>query len=225
MRWTLITALAKSGRFGDAEIDAELEVDKTISGQEQAAAARAAQPTPEAKEAAWAAIIDPSTPNETAREVAFSIFRFGQEDVLEPYLEKFLTAAETLVDVLGLPQGVDDPRVRLPEAARLGRDARPARRVARREQRAQAGQALHRRGSRRHRPRAHRPGVRRPLTRARCTPEVRRAACSAAARARPASRSPAAARRAGRRRRARTTSRARPARPRRRSGDGVRPHP
>ena len=33
--------------------------------------------------------------------MVFSIFRFGQEDVLEPYLEKFLTAAETLVDVLG----------------------------------------------------------------------------------------------------------------------------
>ena len=42
MRWALITALAKSGRFGDAEIDAELEVDKTISGKEQAAAARVA---------------------------------------------------------------------------------------------------------------------------------------------------------------------------------------
>ncbi|MDR7255295.1 aminopeptidase N [Nocardioides sp. BE266] len=101
MRWVLITALAKSGRFGDAEIDAELEVDKTISGKEQAAAARASQPTAEAKEAAWAAIVDPTTPNETSREIAFSIFRFGQEDVLEPYLEKFLTASETLVDVLG----------------------------------------------------------------------------------------------------------------------------
>ena len=101
MRWVLITALAKSGRFGDAEIDAELEVDKTISGQEQAAAARASQPTAEAKQAAWDAIVDPATPNETSREIAFSIFRFGQEDVLEPYLEKFLTAAETLVDVLG----------------------------------------------------------------------------------------------------------------------------
>ena len=101
MRWVLITALARAGRFGDAEIDAELEVDKTISGKEQAAAARASQPTPEAKEAAWNAILDPSTPNETSREIAFSIFRFGQEDVLEPYLEKFLTASETLVDVLG----------------------------------------------------------------------------------------------------------------------------
>ena len=101
MRWVLITALARAGRFGDAEIDAELEVDKTISGQEQAAAARASQPTAEAKRAAWDAIVDPATPNETSREIAFSIFRFGQEDVLEPYLEEFLTAAETLVDTLG----------------------------------------------------------------------------------------------------------------------------
>jgi aminopeptidase N len=101
MRWVLITALARAGRFGDAEIDAELEVDRTISGQEQAAAARAAQPTPEAKQAAWDAIVDPATPNETSREIAFSIFRFGQEDVLAPYLEKFLDAAETLVDTLG----------------------------------------------------------------------------------------------------------------------------
>ena len=101
MRWVLITALAKSGRFGDAEIDAELEVDKTISGKEQAAAARVAQPTAEAKEAGWNAILDPTTPNETSREMVFSIFRFGQEDVLEPYLEKFLAAADTVIDTLG----------------------------------------------------------------------------------------------------------------------------
>lgn len=101
MRWTLITALARAGRFGDAEIDAELEVDKTISGKEQAAAARVAQPTAEAKEAGWKAILDPATPNETSREIAMSIFRFGQEDVLEPYLDKFLEASETLVDTLG----------------------------------------------------------------------------------------------------------------------------
>ncbi|CAM3589658.1 aminopeptidase N [Nocardioides zeicaulis] len=101
LRWALITALAKTGRFGDAEIDAELEVDRTISGKEQAAAARVAQPTAEAKAAGWAAITDPATPNETSREMAMSIFRFGQEDVLEPYLEKFLDAATTLIDTLG----------------------------------------------------------------------------------------------------------------------------
>ncbi|MBS2937199.1 aminopeptidase N [Nocardioides sp. J2M5] len=101
LRWGLITALAKNGRFGDAEIDAELDVDRTISGKEQAAAARVAQPTAEAKAAGWAAIVDPATPNETSREMAMSIFRFGQEDVLEPYLETFLDAATTLIDTLG----------------------------------------------------------------------------------------------------------------------------
>ncbi len=101
LRWGLITALARSGRFGDAEIDAELEVDRTISGKEQAAAARVAQPMAEAKAAGWSAILDPATPNETSREMAMSIFRFGQEDVLEPYLEKFLDAATTIIDTLG----------------------------------------------------------------------------------------------------------------------------
>ncbi len=101
LRWELLTALAKNGRFGEAEISAELEVDKTISGKEKAAAARVSQPTAEAKEAGWSAIMDAATPNETSREMAFSIFRFGQEDVLEPYLEKFLAAAETAIDTLG----------------------------------------------------------------------------------------------------------------------------
>ena len=53
LRWSLITALAAAGRAGDAEIDAELERDTTIAGKEQAAAARVAQPTAEAKAAAW----------------------------------------------------------------------------------------------------------------------------------------------------------------------------
>ncbi|GAA5123562.1 aminopeptidase N [Alloalcanivorax gelatiniphagus] len=125
MRWTLITALARSGRFGDAEIDAELEVDKTISGQELAAAARAAQPTPEAKEAAWNALVDPATPNETSREIAFSIFRFGQEDVIAPYLEKFLEASETLVDVLGFHKASTILEYGFPKA--LGSEATLAR--------------------------------------------------------------------------------------------------
>ncbi|MCY7399933.1 MAG: aminopeptidase N [Nocardioides sp.] len=101
LRWELITALAKVGRFGDAEIDAELEVDHTISGKEKAAGARVAQPSAEAKETGWAAIMDPATPNETAREMTVSIFRFDQEDVLEPYLDRYLEAAGTAIDTLG----------------------------------------------------------------------------------------------------------------------------
>ena len=105
LRWELITALAKLGRFGEAEIAAELERDNTISGKEKAAAARVSQPTAEAKAAGWQAIMDPATPNETSREMVFSIFRFGQEDVVEPYLEKFLDAAHTVIDTLGFHKG------------------------------------------------------------------------------------------------------------------------
>ncbi|WP_435742432.1 aminopeptidase N [Nocardioides sp. SYSU DS0663] len=101
LRWELVRNLARLGVFGDAEIDAELERDRTSSGKEKAAAARVAQPTAEAKAAGWAAIMDPATPNETSREMVLSIFRFGQADVIEPYLEKYLEAAGTAIDRLG----------------------------------------------------------------------------------------------------------------------------
>ncbi len=53
LRWHLLTALAKAGRADNDRIAAELERDNTISGQEYAAAARAACPTAEAKAEAW----------------------------------------------------------------------------------------------------------------------------------------------------------------------------
>lgn len=105
LRWALITSLAAAGRFGDAEIDAEQESDNTISGKEKAAAARVAQPTEEAKAEGWRAILDPGTPNETSREMVLSIFRYGQDDVLAPYLERYLEAAETCIDTLGFHKG------------------------------------------------------------------------------------------------------------------------
>ena len=105
LRWALITSLAAARRFGDAEIDAELERDNTISGKEKAAAARVAQPTTEAKAAGWRAILDPETPNETAREMVLSIFRYGQDDVTAPYLDLYLEAAETCIDTLGFHKG------------------------------------------------------------------------------------------------------------------------
>ncbi|WP_028659637.1 aminopeptidase N [Nocardioides insulae] len=102
LRWILITGLAAAGAYGEAEIAAELERDNTISGQEHAAAARAAQPSAEAKAAAWqAAVVETGTPNETARSIVFSFMRHGQDEVLAPYVEKYLLAADTLWEHLG----------------------------------------------------------------------------------------------------------------------------
>jgi aminopeptidase N len=101
LRWVLIGGLARAGRAGD-RIDAELARDNTISGKEHAAAARASQPTAEAKAQAWeAAIVRADTPNETQRSIVLAFQAAHQEDVLEPYVEKYLEAAETVWEHLG----------------------------------------------------------------------------------------------------------------------------
>jgi aminopeptidase N len=101
LRWALIGGLARAGRAGD-RIDAELALDNTISGKEHAAAARASQPSHEAKAEAWeAAVTRSDTPNETQRSVVLAFQAHGQDDVLEPYVDKYLEAAETLWEHLG----------------------------------------------------------------------------------------------------------------------------
>jgi aminopeptidase N len=102
LRWVLITGLARAGRYGEEEIAAELAADNTITGKENAAAARAAMPDPDAKAAAWqAAMIDSSTPNETQRSIALAFMQHGQDELLAPYVEKYLEAAETAWTNLG----------------------------------------------------------------------------------------------------------------------------
>ncbi|MBZ5737372.1 aminopeptidase N [Nocardioides mangrovi] len=101
LRWLLITALAVNGREG-MRIDAETRADNTISGQEHAAAARASRPTAEAKAEAWEiAMVRDDVPNETQRSVVLAFQRVGQDDVLAPYVEKYLGAAETMWEEKG----------------------------------------------------------------------------------------------------------------------------
>jgi aminopeptidase N len=102
LRWVLLTGLARAGRIGEDRIEAELADDNTISGREKAAAARAARPDPEAKAAAWqAAVVDAATPNETARSITLAFMQHGQDDVLAPYVAKYLEAADTAWQNLG----------------------------------------------------------------------------------------------------------------------------
>ncbi len=101
LRWTLLTGLARAGRVESDRIDTELERDNTISGQENAAAARAARPTPEAKAEAWAQLVTDELSNEAQRGMAVVFPNPEQAELLTPYLEKLLTAAETVWDTLG----------------------------------------------------------------------------------------------------------------------------
>ncbi|MGC4109272.1 MAG: aminopeptidase N [Nocardioides sp.] len=102
LRWNLLVGLAKIGAVGDARIEEELARDRTISGQENAAAARASLPDADAKAAAWHELVaDPEVPNETHRSIASTFMRFGQEELLAPYVEKYLEAADTVWEELG----------------------------------------------------------------------------------------------------------------------------
>ena len=103
LRWTLITALARLGAADEADIAAELERDSTISGQEHAAAARAIRPLAEAKADAWDAVtVSANVPNETRRSIASAFQVAGQSEVLEPYVDRYLKMAETVLEDKGV---------------------------------------------------------------------------------------------------------------------------
>ena len=91
MRWAITAALAKLGAFTHDDISAELDRDNTSAGQEQAAGAGAAVPQADSKAQAWAlATDDPDVPNETHRAICMGFWRYGQDEVLEPYPAAYL---------------------------------------------------------------------------------------------------------------------------------------
>ncbi|HET7358069.1 MAG TPA: aminopeptidase N [Nocardioidaceae bacterium] len=102
LRWVLLKSLAFAGRADRAAIDAELERDRTISGMENAAGSRTVIPTPEAKQEAWNdAVVRDDVPNETQRSVAFSFQVAGQDELLVPYVQKYLDVASTIWEEKG----------------------------------------------------------------------------------------------------------------------------
>ena len=50
-------------------------------------------------------MLDPTTPNETARSVVLSFQRFDQDEVLAPYVDKYLDAVSSTWETLGAHKG------------------------------------------------------------------------------------------------------------------------
>ncbi|MHA7207679.1 aminopeptidase N [Arthrobacter sp. MDT1-65] len=93
LRWELLTSLVVGGRAGAAEIDGELGRDSTATGELAAAAARAALPTAEAKEAAWAALVDATDlPNAAQRSMIAGFTRVHDRTLLDPYVERYFAS-------------------------------------------------------------------------------------------------------------------------------------
>jgi aminopeptidase N len=98
LRWELLASLVAGGRRGQGEIDAELERDNTASGQNAAALAKAAIPTPEAKAAAWESIVVKGELSNALQGSAVTGFmRVLDRTLLEPYSEKYFEAVPGIV--------------------------------------------------------------------------------------------------------------------------------
>jgi aminopeptidase N len=89
--------LAAAGRADDARIDLELDRDDTATGRRQAALARAAQPTADAKQAAWSAVVDDDAlPNALLGATIGGFMQADQVDLLKPYVDRYFTVARTV---------------------------------------------------------------------------------------------------------------------------------
>ncbi|WP_017608869.1 aminopeptidase N [Nocardiopsis xinjiangensis] len=89
LRWTLLRRLVTSGKAGEDEIAAELEKDPTATGARNAAGARAAVPTPEAKASAWEGIVGSELANAEFRATLLGFTEPDQAELLRPYVEKY----------------------------------------------------------------------------------------------------------------------------------------
>jgi len=95
LRWALLQGLVAGGRAGAAEIDTELGRDATATGQQQAARARAAIPTAENKEQAWADVVDSDTlPNAVQSNVIGGFTQVHDRGLLAPFAERYFAALE-----------------------------------------------------------------------------------------------------------------------------------
>lgn len=98
MRWTLLTAIVAAGAADEAEIDAERAREDTATGRERAARARAARPTLEAKEQAWAEAVEgDGLPNAVVEATALGFTRPGTPaGLLRPFVERYHALLDTV---------------------------------------------------------------------------------------------------------------------------------
>jgi aminopeptidase N len=91
LRWTLVIALAGLGRLPEAQIDAELARDRTAAGVRSSLTARACLPEAAVKERSWAAAVSTEgMSNHEVHALAGGFWRVGQDELLRPYVDRFV---------------------------------------------------------------------------------------------------------------------------------------
>jgi aminopeptidase N len=138
LRWLILYRLVVLGAAGAAEIDAEAARDRSGLGEQWVARCRAAQPTDEAKAAAWHTITrDTSVSNRIAESAAAGFWQPEQLTRTAPYVARYFAEMPEMmtlrsgftaerVALTAYPSLVVEPATRELAAELLGRDDLPA---------------------------------------------------------------------------------------------------
>ena len=95
LQWSLLIALVRGSVAGDAEIDAREQEDDTMTGRQNAAAARAARDDAAVKEQVWEQVLgDKSIPNDTRWAMVSGFWAQARTtpSLYEPYVERYFAA-------------------------------------------------------------------------------------------------------------------------------------
>jgi aminopeptidase N len=97
LRWSLLSTLVAHGAADTAEIEAELDRDRTASGERAAATARTLVPTAEAKAEAWRQLTgDEELANWLQRSLLLGFYHSSQLALTEPYVPKFFDIVDEI---------------------------------------------------------------------------------------------------------------------------------
>ncbi|MFJ8440654.1 aminopeptidase N [Kitasatospora griseola] len=97
LRWSFWLALATNGDAGAEEMSAELARDNTASGRRQHTQCLAALPTPDAKAAAWSAVVDSDElPNALVEAQIAGFNQAGQRELTAGYVEPYFAMLESI---------------------------------------------------------------------------------------------------------------------------------
>ncbi|PTT67037.1 aminopeptidase N [Arthrobacter sp. HMWF013] len=98
LRWTLWHALAANGQATPAELDAELERDRTASGKAGHATAAAARPDADVKAAVWEAAVQGTGLSNQILSATIAGFTTAPAGLLEPYIEPYFDCLRGIWD-------------------------------------------------------------------------------------------------------------------------------
>jgi aminopeptidase N len=94
LRWTLLSALVANGAAGPAEIEAELDRDRTAGGEREAATAHSLVPTAESKAETWRRLTSgEKLPNWLLRSLLTGFQHSTQVELTAPYASKYFEVA------------------------------------------------------------------------------------------------------------------------------------